>query len=71
MTSPTRKRVYCGDPHGMIYTGLHRNILDAFNEPGIPIMTPAYEGDPESPKVVPKDQWFTAPAVAEPEAGNP
>jgi hypothetical protein len=22
-------------------------------------MTPAYEGDPEQPKVVPKDQWFT------------
>jgi hypothetical protein len=25
-------------------------------------MTPAYEGDPEQPKVVPKEQWFTAPA---------
>jgi hypothetical protein len=26
------------------------------------IMTPAYEGDPERPKTVPKDQWFSAPA---------
>src|SRR5215467_10133151 len=67
--------VYCGDAQAMnqIYTGLHRNILDAFNEHGIQIMTPAYEGDPESPKVVPREQWFNAPAtpVAEPEAGNP
>lgn len=67
--------VYCGNPHAMaqIYTALHRNILDVFNEHGIQIMTPAYEGDPESPKVVPKDQWFTAPAKSgtEPEARNP
>jgi small-conductance mechanosensitive channel len=47
---------------GEIYTGLHRNILDVFNEYGVQIMTPAYEGDPEVPKVVPKDQWFNAPA---------
>ena len=26
-------------------------------------MTPAYEGDPEIPKVVPKDQWYLAPAA--------
>jgi len=68
--------VYCDDPHTMaqIYTALHRNILDVFNEHGIQIMTPAYEGDPESPKVVPKEQWFTAPAktLAEPEGrGHP
>jgi hypothetical protein len=25
-------------------------------------MTPAYEGDPEQPKLVPRDQWWTAPA---------
>ncbi|HEU4354991.1 MAG TPA: mechanosensitive ion channel family protein, partial [Actinomycetota bacterium] len=67
--------VYCGDAHAMsqIYTGLHRNILDVFNEHGIQIMTPAYEGDPESPKVVPKDQWFATPAkaVAEPDPKSP
>ena len=28
----------------------------------VQIMTPAYEGDPEQPKVVPREQWFTAPA---------
>jgi len=26
-------------------------------------MTPAYEGDPEQAKVVPRDQWFTSPAA--------
>jgi hypothetical protein len=28
-------------------------------------MTPAYMGDPEIPKVVPRDQWYAAPAKAE------
>ena len=41
---------------------LHRNILDVFNEYGVQIMTPAYEGDPKVPKVVPKGEWFTLPA---------
>jgi len=48
-----------------IYADLHRNILDQFNEHGVQIMTPAYEGDPEMPKVVPKDQWFATPAARE------
>jgi small-conductance mechanosensitive channel len=57
---------YCDNAQAMgrIYTVLHRNILDVFNEHGVQIMTPAYEGDPEIPKVVPKDQWFSAPAKA-------
>jgi small-conductance mechanosensitive channel len=57
--------VYCDNPQSMgrVYTGLHRNILDVFNEYGIQIMTPAYEGDPEGPKVVPKSRWFDAPAL--------
>ncbi|MFO7692548.1 MAG: mechanosensitive ion channel family protein [Vicinamibacterales bacterium] len=56
--------VYCSEPLGMrrTYTELHRHILDVFNEYGVQIMTPAYEGDPEIPKVVPKDQWYLAPA---------
>ena len=45
-----------------IYTDLHRNLLDVFNEYGVQIMTPAYEGDPEEAKVVAKDQWYQAPA---------
>lgn len=56
---------YCDDSHAMdrLYTELHRNILDLFNEYGVQIMTPAYEGDPEQPKVVPREQWYAAPAL--------
>ena len=56
--------VYCDRPNQImsLYSALHRNILDAFNEYGVAIMTPAYEGDPEQPKFVPKDQWYAAPA---------
>jgi small-conductance mechanosensitive channel len=56
---------YTDDPHGMArhYSELYRNILDVFNEYGVQIMTPAYEGDPEQPKLVPKEQWYIAPAV--------
>ncbi|MDP2827486.1 MAG: mechanosensitive ion channel family protein [Sulfuricellaceae bacterium] len=56
--------VYTDNSHSMAgqYTELYKQILDVFNEYGIQIMTPAYEGDPEMPKLVPKDQWFTAPA---------
>lgn len=56
--------VYCDAPHRMpaLYAELHRQILDVFNEYGVQIMTPAYEGDTAQPKVVPKDQWFLAPA---------
>jgi hypothetical protein len=30
----------------------------------VQIMTPAYEGDAEQPKIVPREQWFAAPAPA-------
>jgi small-conductance mechanosensitive channel len=53
--------VFCNDPINMLkhYTALHRNILDVFNENQVQIMTPAYKGDPDQPKIVPKEQWFT------------
>nr|WP_255696033.1 mechanosensitive ion channel family protein [Achromobacter sp. MY14] len=46
------------------YAELHRHILDVFNEYGVQIMTPAYEGDPDQPKVVAPERWYTAPATA-------
>jgi small-conductance mechanosensitive channel len=46
---------------------LHAHIQDVFNEYGVQIMTPRYEEDPETPKLVPKQQWFAAPA--RPDAG--
>ena len=45
---------------------LHQSIQDAFNEHGVQIMTPHYEGDPESAKVVPRSQWHAPPARPDP-----
>ena len=53
----------------MLYTELHRNIQDVFNEYNIQIMTPHYEGDPEEPKLVQKEHWHTAPALP-PQTGS-
>jgi small-conductance mechanosensitive channel len=47
----------------MQYTGLHRQILDVFNEYGVQIMTPKYETDPPAAKVVPPGSWYAAPAA--------
>jgi small-conductance mechanosensitive channel len=62
---------YCDTPHLMLahYAALHRNILDVFNEYGVQIMTPAYEGDPAQPKVVSRSDWYLAPAKP-PESGG-
>ncbi len=56
--------VYAGSPKGMAdtYSKLHQNILDVFNEYGVQIMTPAYEGDTPEAKLVPQDRWYAAPA---------
>ena len=56
---------YCDNPNKMmiVYSSLHQNILDVFNENNVQIMTPAYEGDPAEPKVVPKDKWFPTPGT--------
>jgi small-conductance mechanosensitive channel len=58
---------YCSDTSSMhlIYTALHQNILDVFNENNVQIMTPAYMHDPEKPKVVAKEEWFTPLAKEE------
>jgi small-conductance mechanosensitive channel len=64
---------YCNDAGAMsgLHAALHRNILDVFNEHGVQIMTPAYEADPEQPKIVPKEQWYMAPAApSEPTSRN-
>ena len=48
-----------------IYSDLHQNIQDAFNEHGVQIMSPHYLGDPAQAKIVPKDKWFQPPAKQE------
>jgi len=45
-----------------IYSDLHANIQDIFNEYGVQIMSPAYVADPESAKVVPPEHWHSKPA---------
>jgi small-conductance mechanosensitive channel len=45
---------------------LHANIQDVFNEYGVQIMSPNYVFDPKAPKVVPKTDWFAAPARPDP-----
>lgn len=52
---------YCNDADKInsIYSALHQNILDVFNENNVQIMTPSYVADTDVPKVVPKNQWHT------------
>ncbi len=56
---------YCDNASKMMlmYTEMHRNIQDVFNENGVQIMSPAYKEDPTEPKVVPKERWYTSPAT--------
>ena len=56
--------VFCRNVEKMahIYSDLHCNIQDVFNEYDVAIMTPHYVGDTEVPKTVPKDKWYAPPA---------
>jgi len=45
-----------------VMSDLHANIMDVFNEYGVQIMSPHYMMDPPQELVVPKDQWYAAPA---------
>lgn len=49
-------------PRAELLSVLHANIQDVFNEYGVQIMSPHYLGDPNHPKWVPRDQWYSAPA---------
>lgn len=63
---------YTDNPQIMprLYSALHANILDVFNEHSVQIMTPSYEADTPEPKVVGPGDWYKAPArpPAAPEA---
>ena len=54
-----------------IYSELHGHILDEFNEYGVAIMTPHYTGDPEEPKIVPKDDQYIHLAKKEQTENSP
>jgi len=53
------------DARLVVLDALHANIQDRFNAYGVQIMSPNYVLDPKAPKVVPKDQWYAAPAKVE------
>jgi small-conductance mechanosensitive channel len=52
-----------------VMTAVHENILDAFNEHGVQIMSPNYEADTPEPKIVPRERWFESPASPDAPAG--
>ena len=56
--------VYTDRPQEMaaLYSALHENIQDAFNEYGVQIMSPHYRGDSAQAKIVPRGDWHKAPA---------
>ena len=45
-----------------LYSELHQNILDVFNEYGVQIMSPNYKADRAEPAIVPKERWYAPPA---------
>lgn len=49
------------DQRALVASGLHANIQDAFNEHGVQIMSPHYEGDPAGKVWVPKEKWHEPP----------
>jgi small-conductance mechanosensitive channel len=52
-----------------LYSRLHANIQDVFNEYGVQIMSPIYVADPATPKVVPPADWYAVPAAQPGPAG--
>jgi small-conductance mechanosensitive channel len=62
--------VYTEKPEKMalLYSELHQNILDVFNEYGVQIMSPNYVADRTEPAVVAKKSWYAPPAEAPEEA---
>lgn len=52
---------YCKEVGNLqrIYSELHANIQDVFNENSVQIMSPAYVADPETPKLVPTESRGT------------
>lgn len=49
-------------PRPILMSRLHEQILDVFNEHGVQIMSPHFEGQPDKAVVVPRSRWFADPA---------
>jgi small-conductance mechanosensitive channel len=48
-----------------VLSELHGQIQDAFNEYGTQIMSPHFESQPDKQILVPRPNWYAAPASAE------
>ncbi|UWX03414.1 mechanosensitive ion channel [Pseudoxanthomonas sp. NC8] len=55
----------------VVLSELHAQIQDGFNAEGVQIMSPNYEADPESPKLVPRENWERLPSPPETGKGPP
>jgi small-conductance mechanosensitive channel len=44
---------------GAVLNRLHASIQDVFNESGVQIMSPNFVADPDVPKLVPKERWYS------------
>jgi small-conductance mechanosensitive channel len=58
-------------PRPFLVSRLHEQILDVFNEHGVQIMTPSFEGQPDRRLIVERRDWFAAPAAAPEEGAAP
>jgi small-conductance mechanosensitive channel len=54
----------------IVLAELNRNILDAFNEFGVQIMTPMYVADPQHDKVVARERWHAPPSQSDAGPGD-
>ncbi len=50
------------EPRPQVLSALHARVQDVFNEHGVQIMSPHYQSDPATEKVVPPQRWFATPA---------
>lgn len=50
--------------HKQTESDLNRNIVDAFNEFGVQIMSPHFRRQPDQNILVPSEHWYDAPATA-------
>jgi small-conductance mechanosensitive channel len=63
---------YTDSPQEMaqIYSELHKNIQDAFNEHGVQIMSPHFESAPPEKVWVPREKWYAPPAKPSDDSGK-
>ena len=56
--------------HLQTLSDLNRNIVDAFNEFGVQIMSPHFRRQPDDKVWVPPEHWYDSPAVSPASAGG-